>query len=278
MRLPQVYLALFAALLPTVVGCLALGNREKADGIRPQGDAAAYLADPLARGQLVLHADFRLPADHRLIDELVAERDWIGERLALSPSNEPIHIRLFADEANYHRYVAQQFPGFPERRAIFVETDVKLAVYAHWGDTVAEDLRHEVAHGYLHAAVPNLPLWIDEGLAEYLEGGRGRRGINRAHIEYLTGQLAVGGWKPDLARLERLTAAATMTQLDYAESWLWVHFLLESNPDRAQLVTSYLADLTKDEPTAPLTDRIARQMAHPEPALLEHLASLAPQP
>ncbi len=45
-------------------------------------------------------------------------------------------------------------PSFPARRAFFVETDTRLAVYAYWGDRIAEDLRHEVAHGYLHACVP----------------------------------------------------------------------------------------------------------------------------
>ena len=276
MRTRLLLLGSLFGLLPVVGGCLALGGGEKTDALRQQDDAAAYLADPLARGQLVLHADFRLPADHRLIDELVAEREVISERLRLSPSNEPIHIRLFADEANYHRYVAQQFPGFPERRAIFVETDVKLAVYAHWGDTVAEDLRHEVAHGYLHAAVPNLPLWLDEGLAEYFEVGRGRRGLNRAHIEYLEGQLAVAGWTPNLARLEKLTAAGEMTQLDYAESWLWVHFLLESQEDRAALLTDYLAELVRSESTASLEQRVRQQIVQPEPALLEHLQGLLP--
>jgi hypothetical protein len=224
----------------------------------------------------VLHADFRLPEEHRLIEELVAERDVIAERLALPPGSEPIHVHLFADEAAYHRHVAQQFPGFPERRAIFVETDVRLAVYAHWGDTVAEDLRHEVAHGYLHASVRNLPLWLDEGLAEYFEVGRARQGLNRSHVEYLCGQRGVGGWQPDLPRLERLATAADMTQLDYAESWLWVHFLLSQEGDKANLLTAYLADLRSGKTPEPLSQQLRRRIAHAEPALLEHLETLSP--
>jgi hypothetical protein len=232
--------------------------------------------DPITRGQLVLHADFRLPQEHRLIDELVAERDLIAERLSLPVTSEPIHVHLFADEAAYQRHVARQFPGFPERRAIFVETDVTLAVYAQWGDNVAEDLRHEVAHGYLHAAVRNLPLWLDEGLAEYFEVGRGRRGLHRAHIDYLDGQRAVGAWQPNLQRLEQLANAADMTQLDYAESWLWVHFLLEGGDEKATLLTSYLNDLRTGQPAEPLSARLRQRLAHAEPALVEHLESLAP--
>ena len=91
--------------------------------------------------------------------------------------------------------------GVSHRRAFFVETDTQLSVYAQWGDRVAEDLRHEVTHGYLHAVVPNVPLWIDEGLAEFLRGSarstgastcgtsaRFRRPSRRAGI------LTCGGW------------------------------------------------------------------------------------
>ena len=162
-----------------------------------------------------------------MVAELTSERQLICDSLAVPAGDEPIHVYLFGDEAAYREYVAAEFPDFPERRAIFVETDVRLSVYAHWSDHVAEDLRHEVAHGYLHSAVPNLPLWLDEGLAEYFEVGRGRHGVNRSHVDYLAG--AAGG-----RRLAAQSAAAgaahrggDMTQLDYAEAWLWVHFLLE---------------------------------------------------
>jgi hypothetical protein len=75
-------------------------------------------------------------------------------------------------------------PNLPRRRAFFVETDTRLSVYAYWGDRVAEDLRHEVVHGYLHAVVPHLPLWLDEGLAEYFEVPRGLSGL-WAWVHYL---------------------------------------------------------------------------------------------
>lgn len=271
-------LLLVAGGAPGLAGCLSLPGRVDAEVSKPaapNAPAPPRPGDPIARGQLVLHADFRLPHEHRLIDELVAERDVIAERLTLPVTSEPIHVHLFADEAAYQRHVARQFPGFPERRAIFVETDVTLAVYAHWGDNVAEDLRHEVAHGYLHAAVRNLPLWLDEGLAEYFEVGRGRRGLHRSHIDYLVGQRAVG-WEPNLVRLEALAAAGDMTQLDYAESWLWVHFLLESDRETWLLLTSYLNDLRTGHAAEPLSARLRQRVAHAEPALIEHLDTLAP--
>lgn len=230
--------------------------------------------EPKVRDQLVLHTDFDLPAEHRMVTELVAEREQIGARLGLPPGREPIHVYLFADETSYRECVSQRFPNFPQRRAIFVETDSQLSVYAHWGDHVAEDLRHETAHGYLHAAVPNLPLWLDEGLAEYFEVGRGKKGFNKPHVELLRTQRDAGCWKPDLARLEKLASAEAMTQLDYAESWLWVHWLLDGADAPSEVLPTALTDLGKTDPGPLLGARLASATPNAETRVADHLAQL----
>ena len=229
----------------------------------------------LAREQLVVHSDFPLTEkEHPLIDELAAHHEWLTAKLRLAATEVPIHVYLFADEAAYYDFLALRFPGFPSRRAIFVETDAELSVYAHWGDHVAEDLRHEVSHGYLHAAVPNLPLWLDEGLAEYFEVGSARRGMNRWHVELLHQQQTMGEWQPDLTHLEQLASAADMTQADYAEAWAWVHFLLESDDDKTNVLTDYLADLQQGGAGAQLSTRLRKRLAGPELALAEHVETL----
>jgi hypothetical protein len=227
---------------------------------------------PLAAGQLVIHADFSLPAGHRMISELTSERQLIVDALSIPPGKEPIHVFLFAEERAYRKHVAERYPDFPERRAIFVETDVQLSVYAHWSDHVADDLRHEVAHGYLHSSVPNLPLWLDEGLAEYFEVGRGRQGVNATHVTYLRAQLATGSWRPDLPRLEQLAAADAMTQLDYAEAWLWVHFLLEQHEGGRQMLADYLTALQNGQPPASLSATLSQRL--PEAGAPDQIAHL----
>jgi hypothetical protein len=270
-------LAPFAAwLVVLALGCagapLVEPGRSATRGQDPHQEFAD--AEFAERDQLVLHANFDLPRDHRMIAELVAERGQIAEALDLSPGAEPIHIHLFADREAYRRYVAEQFPDFPERRAIFVETEDRLAVYAHWGRNVAEDLRHETAHGYLHAAVPNIPLWLDEGLAEYFEVGRERHGLNQPHVDLLRGQLATAPWRPELHRLELLESAPAMTQLDYAESWLWVHWLL-ADESRAACLQEYLSDLERGLAEQSLGQRVKASWPDAEVRLLEHLTSLA---
>jgi hypothetical protein len=226
------------------------------------------------REQLVVHSDFHLDENERLIDELVAEREWVASKLLLPATEVPIHVYLYANDHDYYDFLELRFPGFPSRRAIFVETSTELSVYAHWSDRVAEDLRHEVSHGYLHAAVPNLPLWLDEGLAEYFEVGVARHGLNQAHVELLQQKIAAGDWRPDITRLERLTSAALMTQADYAESWAWVHFLLESGDGKDEVLTDYLADLRQGATGAELSTRVSKRLAGPELALVEHLDAL----
>ena len=100
----------------------------------------------LVREQLVIHSDFPLPAQHRLLEELTARRFDISRAVGLPVSDEPVHVYLFEDAERFKPFMRLHHPEFPERRAFFVETDTRLIVYAHWGDRVAEDLRHEVTH------------------------------------------------------------------------------------------------------------------------------------
>ncbi len=132
-----------------------------------------------------MYSDSSLPHRHRLLEELNSQRNLVRSKLNLTTSDERIYVYLFASADELKSFVRTKYPDFPDRRAFFVETDTRLQVYAYWGDRVAEDLRHEVAHGYLHSMVPHLPLWLDEGLAEYFEVPRGERGLNERHVHEL---------------------------------------------------------------------------------------------
>ncbi len=229
----------------------------------------------LVREQLVIHSDFPLAAQHRLLEELTARRFDLSRRLRLPASNEPIHVYLFRDGDRFHSFMRLHHPEFPERRAFFVETDTRLIVYAHWGDRVAEDLRHEVTHGYLHSVVPHLPVWLDEGLAEYFEVPRGRDGLNRPHLDWLLARLERDQWRPDLRRLEQLQSTFEMTQDDYAECWAWVHFLLHSRPEHSELFHRYLGELRREGSAVRLSLRIDRMLDRPATDLTEHVRDLA---
>jgi hypothetical protein len=162
-------------------------------------------------------------------------------------------------------------PDFPSRRAFFLETKSRMEVYAQAGERMSEDLRHEVTHGYLHSAVPNLPLWLDEGLAKYYEVPRGRHGLNQPMIELFKNRSASKPWKLDWNRLEKIPVDREMSLEDYAEAWAWVHFLLEDRPEYREILCRYLADLRRDGKTEPLSVRLAAVVPQPEIAMAEHL-------
>ena len=229
----------------------------------------------LVRKPLVIHSDFDVPSRHRLLEELQAQQGDLVRQLDLPMSDEPIHVYLFSTAGRYNEFMENHYPEFPSRRAFFVETDTRLAVFTHWGDRVAEDLRHEVAHGYLHAVVPNVPLWLDEGLAEFFEVPRGHGGLNHPHVAELSAALRSGIWKPELARLERFESAGEMTQLDYAESWAWVHFLLQTTPQRRRLLLGTLGSLRANGSAEPLAAQLARHSEEPGHELIAHIASLS---
>jgi hypothetical protein len=225
----------------------------------------------LALDQLQVFSDTALPKHHRLLEELRTQRSLVSTRLALPQTEEPINVYLFPTSDRLESYLNVHYQSLPKRRAFFVETDTRLNVYAYWGDRVAEDLRHEVAHGYLHAVVPNLPLWLDEGLAEYFEVARGQSGLNRPHLEQLTGN---PNWKPDLARLEQLRDSGEMSQIEYAESWAWVHFMLESSPLRLQVLQVYLKSLGRPLGHRPLSESLLSADPQAASNLLNHLSAL----
>ena len=94
-------------------------------------------------------------------------------------------------------------------------------------------------------------------------------------LEEVNGRFAKNGWQPDLARLERLESVGKMTQLDYAEAWAWVHFLLETTVERRQLLQGYLETLRNQGTTQPLSLHIRPVHFQPDQALLGHLQAMA---
>ena len=233
--------------------------------------------DNLVRDQLVIYSNFHLPRHHRLVEDLVVRRGDVVELLGLPVSDEPIHVYLFDTAKQFQTFMTQQYPEFPHRRAFFVESDTRLTIYAYWGDRVAEDLRHEVTHGYLHAMVPHLPLWLDEGLAEYFEVPRGQRGLNPPHLDMLTAEALQNQWAPNMARLEQLEFPADMTQHDYAEAWAWIHFLLETSPERQDLLRNHLARIRMTGIAPPLSQVLHTAEPLVDRQLIDHLRRLKTQ-
>lgn len=257
-----------AAVLAGIAGCRTSGVAGNQIIARPT--KYAIVAD-----QFTVLTDFKLPKDDPLIAELHQVRRQVADTLRLPTDGMEVMVYIFSSELEYRQYFDAAFPGHPPRRAYFVGTSRELAVYTYRGERLREDLRHEFTHGLLHAALKNVPLWLDEGLAEYFEvAGDRPGGLNSDYAQRLTAARQ-NGWLPDMQRLESLEQVHHMQSIDYQESWAWVHFLLHSTPENRELLLSYLGDLRNDSPPAPLSDRLRRAFPNANGGLLEHIASLA---
>ena len=226
--------------------------------------------------QLQLYSDIKIEKEHPVIQDLQRLRLQMAETLDLPLGTKPVVVYLFSNEVEYKQYLDTKFPGFPKRRAYFIETAGKdLSVYTWWGDQIGEDLRHEYTHGLLHASLTNVPLWLDEGLAEYFEVGGSIPGqINNEHAQLLASDVQRGAWRPDLARLEYLEEVKDMARADYREAWAWVHFMMHSSPDTRQVLLEYLQELRTNPNPGPLRDRLVTIAPHLDQRMLGYVASL----
>jgi hypothetical protein len=224
----------------------------------------------LVLDQLVIFSDSALPQHHRLLQELRTQRTLVSTKLGLPISDEPIHVYLFPTSEKLESYLRVHYPTLPKRRAFFVESDTRLTVYAYWGDRVAEDLRHEVAHGYLHSVVPNLPLWLDEGLAEYFEVPPLERPVRKDYLDRLKWNIRLGTI-PRLVQLEGKRDLTEMGEADYRYAWAWVHFMLHGPAEARDELVNFLADINASTPPGRLSERLARRLPGLDKRLVEHL-------
>ncbi len=241
----------------------------------PKPEIATLPANHAVRTEkLVILSDFKLAESHPLLTDLKELRKEITTLLELPQQTQDVMVYLFRDEETYRSYLESVFPGLPNRRAYFVGTNLKLAVYTYWGDRIQEDLRHEITHGILHASLGSVPLWLDEGLAEYFEEpGQGTLHPKPKYSEKLRAAVA-DGWTPDLVRLEQIQDFTEMHQIEYQESWAWVHYLIHHSPDSKALLLDYLHDLMEKKPVTPLSDRLQVAELNSTDRLLNYVASI----
>jgi len=218
----------------------------------------------------VLRADYRIVDRQQLLQELwQLERD-LNRMLDIGPAEETVELYLFRDQRSYKKYMSRRYPGVPFRRALYVKGSGPGMVYAYDSRDFAVDLRHETTHALLHASLPRVPLWLDEGLAEYFEVAADRRIGGHSHMRELNnreGPVSV----TRLRMLERLEDLSQMGRTEYRSSWAWVHFCLHGPPEAHDEFRAYLSDLKSDRNAKPLSTRLERRLPGIEKRLAGHL-------
>jgi len=290
-RLPLLLLLFLGAVF--LVGCHTLRfltvdpGTDRPDNSDKEQTASAGLPGRyhLRSSSYVFFSDFELKADQPIFAELATMRDQVYKELQLPGGSTLVQVYIFEDRDRYERFMRAKYPDLPRRRAFFVAQPRSvggaedLLVYTYWGDRVREDLRHELTHALLHSVLKDVPLWLDEGLAEYYELPPEQRGVNFKHLD----QLRHGPgepFKPDLARLEQLSQVQQMTPPEYREAWAWVHLMLAGRPEARAVLLAYLQQLRATSNPGLLQPRLAAAVPNLDEALDKHLARLdsAPRP
>ena len=228
--------------------------------------------------QFVFISDFEVKVDQPPFRELAALRDQVVQELHLPApgSHVLINVYLFPDRDRYEQFMKAKYPDLPRRRAFFVaqprsvSSGDDLLVYTFWGDHIRQDLRHELTHALLHSVLKDVPLWLDEGLAEYFENPAEAKGVNRQHLQVLQQE----GFKPDMARLEQLSQVSQMNPGEYREAWAWVHFMLRGNPDSRKVLLAYIQQLKSTSSPGPLQPKLKAKLPDLNEALLTHLTQI----
>lgn len=220
-------------------------------------------------GPFACHADFALEPHEALLDELGSLARDVEILLETPAPQGTVHLFLFEKKATYQAYLAHYFPRVPYRRALYIKGRGPGMVFAYQGLDFETDVRHEGTHAVLHASLDNVPLWLDEGLAEYFEVPRDQRTGGHPHHRAVEA-LVARGRLPSLVELEPVSDLTSMGREEYRNAWAWVHFMLHGPIEAREELTAFLRQVQADPQTEPLSRRLARRLPDLERRMTEH--------
>ena len=171
----------------------------------------------------------------------------------------PTYVYAFRSEASFDAYreavigknrqnVKGIFYSLPDSNRILLQADVGI-------DDV---VYHEFTHYFVRNTVVGIPLWLDEGLAEFygtFAPGGGARSVrlglpNKYHLSFLQehGLMTL----PELFAFEPLKFPSGDLRVEqfYGESWLLAHYLLIGNPKRGAGIGPFLSLVYDGQPLA----------------------------
>ena len=221
--------------------------------------AAEAWLDAVRVEPFICRADFPLVSYGQLFEELQRLQSDLVQMLQVPAADRPIDLYLFRDRSSYRSYLARHLPDVPYRRALFVKTAGQGHVYAYRSRELGVDLRHEATHALLHAALPTVPLWLDEGLAEYFEVPRQQRVNANPHLIATQSHLQAGNF-PRLEALEAIIDLTNMHRDQYRDAWAWVHFMMHGPPEAHDELVRYLRDLETGRRSGLLSRRLPQRV------------------
>ncbi len=238
------------------------------------GNPADYVkwTDTRQVGPFNIQATFSLAKYEKLFNELPDLQREITRTLGVRPTAAPVNVYLFSNEDQYRAYVTRKFPKVPYRTALFVVEGKQPSVYTFEKADMDIDLRHECTHALLHGSMPEVPLWLDEGLAKYFEVPASQRAFDHPYFDDMKWKwsLRLGMVRP-IESLEERKNLSELDTADYRNAWAWVHFMMHG-PEAAHAVlvnniAYYQASAT---PPSKFSVQLAEAVPNPTEKMIQH--------
>jgi len=221
----------------------------------PSTAAQPIWQDRRSFGPFDFQATFDLGGYAPTFREISALELELQRTLAIPPARKPIHVYLFDDKSTHRDFLAQLYPRVPYRRALYVQRGGVGTVYAYQQPQLAVDLRHECTHALLHSYLPMVPLWLDEGLAEYFEMPESQRAFDHPHLSKLRWNLRFGMVR-SVESLEDITELKDMGAVEYRFAWAWVHFMLHGPVAAHRALLQYFGAIRRGNPPGKMSTRL----------------------
>ncbi|MBI3268149.1 MAG: DUF1570 domain-containing protein [Planctomycetes bacterium] len=178
------------------------------------------------------------------LDDLERSRRAYEELLPPRPSKLVAHVYLFPSKADFTEFAGMVHEEVESDDAEGFSRDGEAFMAVHSGAKLQGEslgaLVHEAFHLYVHAQAHGLPVWLDEGLAEYFGGVRLEKAGDLTfghtseprHVEF---RKILRFMKPlSVAAFVRLDEKAFHAEprlgVNYAQAWAFAHFLLAKRP------------------------------------------------
>jgi tetratricopeptide (TPR) repeat protein len=148
----------------------------------------------------------------------------------------PLEIIAFRSQSEFLRF-APLWKGKPVEVSGFFQgaDDRNFIALDLSANSPYETVFHEYAHLLLHANFPRIPIWFDEGFAEYFSSLRfNGKSVEYGNVpEHLPMILANSRWMPVLDLLSTEQNSPTYNERDknslfYAQSWVTVHYIMSN--------------------------------------------------
>jgi len=163
----------------------------------------------------------------------------------------PSYVYLFNQESTFNPYRDQKWVGGwcsprPDGNYIALRMDI---------EHVERTVFHEYLHQFLHQHFPNIPTWLDEGMAELYstmttDGNKVRLGSPDKNRFITIQTLQLMSVRQLLSENAPIHGSSDSMQVDrfYAGSWLLVHYLMLGNMERSRQLRTFMRMLAEGVP------------------------------